>query len=229
MARSLFHNNQDGTFTDVTSLLGSWPSGHGSCAWADLDNDGWPDLIVSGSGSPVVFHNDQGKGFTQQTGLFPFSGDSGTVAVGDYDNDGWMDVAFSGPSNRSPSLFHNNHDGTFTDVTVSAGLIGRTSWGNPISWADYNNDGFLDLFVGGLGATPPPRSTATTATARSRMLGRRPVCRACRHMGAAVWGDLDVDGKIDLFIGGQPTSVLMHNIGPAANWLRVRALDERHR
>src|SRR5208282_5333965 len=69
----------------------------------------------------------------------------GGAAAFDYDNDGWMDVYITGF--HGSALYHNNHDGTFTDVTAKAGVANASEWGTSAAFGDYDNDGYLDLFV----------------------------------------------------------------------------------
>jgi len=126
--------------------------------WFDYDNDGYPDLLVTGAGygGPVakIYRNNQDGTFTDiGAALKPVSVSS--VAVGDYDNDGCMDIAISGSddfttgSNPTTKIYHNNGDGTFTDI--GAKLAG--TWFGSLDWGDYDRDGRLDLLV--TGATLP--------------------------------------------------------------------------
>jgi tetratricopeptide (TPR) repeat protein len=164
----LFHNNGDGTFTDVTAKSGIsslWPSICG--AWGDYDNDGFMDLFVSnGLGRSQLFHNNGDGTFTD------VSEKAGVDAMGfgspsffwDYDNDGWMDIGQyiwsdhddviytlrngEGPAHgQSMRVYHNNRDGTFTLVSRELGING--CWGTMSgSFGDFNNDGNLDLVFG---------------------------------------------------------------------------------
>jgi tetratricopeptide (TPR) repeat protein len=164
----LFHNNGDGTFTDVTAQAGIdtlWPTIGG--AWGDYDNDGRMDLFLSnGLGRSQLFHNNGDGTFTD------VSEKAGVTAMGfgspaffwDYDNDGWMDIGQfiwsdhddviytlrngEGPANGQPMrVYHNNRDGTFTLVSKELGLT--ECWGTMSgSFGDFNNDGYLDLVLG---------------------------------------------------------------------------------
>ncbi|MBZ5725304.1 MAG: CRTAC1 family protein [Acidobacteriia bacterium] len=183
---ALFHNNHDGTFTDVTAKAGvtndRW--GFGAVA-GDYDNDGWPDLYVSNFGKNRLYHNNRDGTFTdvaEKAGVA--LGDWSTGATfGDYDGDGRLDlfvpgyvhydlahppvpgsevVGFNhcqfrgvdimcgprGLKGEKDHLFHNNGDGTFTDVSVKAGVSDEHAYyGLTAVFADVNNDGKPDLMV----------------------------------------------------------------------------------
>jgi hypothetical protein len=183
-ARSaLYHNNRDGTFTDVTDQAGvGYPCWAMGATVGDYNNDGWPDLLVTCFGGVVLYRNNGDGTFTDVTKSAGLSGDSQWAtgaAFGDYDGDGWADLfvahyvdfhlddmaAFGssetckymgldvqcGPRGLKGSpdnLYHNNKDGTFTDVSEKSGVgdpehrFGLTS-----IWSDFDNDGKLDLLV----------------------------------------------------------------------------------
>jgi hypothetical protein len=183
-ARSaLFHNNHDGTFTDVTEKAGvGYPCWAMGTSIGDFDNDGWPDLLVTCFGGIVLYHNNHDGTFsnvTTQAGLGSDSGWATGAAFGDYDGDGWADLFVAhyvdldlkdlpefgskptcqyhginvqcGPRGLKGSpdaLYHNNGNGTFTEVSKAAGVDdAQKFFGLTALWCDFNNDGRLDLFV----------------------------------------------------------------------------------
>jgi hypothetical protein len=173
----LFHNNGDGAFTDVTDKAGVAHLGHSQTAtFFDYDNDGYPDLLVTNTAqwtldasgpkphyypgvaslydlfaSPkefnILYHNNRNGTFTEVTKEAGLAGKGwgGDVAVFDYDEDGYLDVLITNMFGQS-QLYHNNRNGTFTDVTAQT--LKRTSFGAIGSKAfDFNNDGKLDLLL----------------------------------------------------------------------------------
>jgi hypothetical protein len=182
-ARSaLYHNNGDGTFTDVTDKAGvGYPCFAVGAVVGDYNNDGWPDLLVTCLGGVVLYRNNGDGTFTdvtKQAGLSDTQYATG-AAFGDYDNDGWVDLFVShyvdfhledlpkfgssktcqyhglavqcgprGLKGAGDLLFHNNRNGTFTDVSKAAGVDDPHGYyGLGAVWSDFNDDGRLDLFV----------------------------------------------------------------------------------
>ena len=179
---ALYHNNHDGTFTDVTSKSGiSTPCIGMGGAVGDYDNDGWPDLYLTCLGGNVLYHNNGDGTFTDVTkkaGVADGRWSTG-AAFGDYDGDGKVDLMVvnyvdfrlndlprfgsapnckwrgidvqcgpRGLKGAGDSLFHNNGDGTFTDVSKSAGVNDPDGYyGLGVVWSDFNNTGRPDIYV----------------------------------------------------------------------------------
>ena len=161
----LYHNAGNGTFSlasggSVTNQFGFF----GPSAWADYDQDGFLDLFVAnhgdandGGGRNLLFHNNQDGTFSKVT-TGPVVTD---VSVGydclwaDYDNDGREDLLVVNYANNGVNfLYHNDGHGVFSRVTNVVGSDRWSAGSSGAAWGDYNNDGFLDLFVSGNGGTP---------------------------------------------------------------------------
>ncbi len=167
----LYHNNGDGSFTDVSRAAGiAKPErtyGFTPCV-ADYDNDGWLDIYVANDSTPsLLFKNNRNGTFTEIGLLAGVAVDENGssqggmgVDAGDYDRDGFLDIIKTNFSDQTTSLYHNQGNGFFTDRTFQAGLSGQTSavkWGT--AFVDFDNDGQLDLLMV-TGAIYPPRLSA---------------------------------------------------------------------
>jgi enediyne biosynthesis protein E4 len=178
----LYHNNHNGTFTDVSAK-----SGLNFCGWGygvaigDFDNDGWADVYITGFHGSALYHNNHDGTFTDVTakaGVANADRWGTSASFGDYDNDGNLDLYVANyvdvdmnhlpefgssvfcqyrgiPVNCGPRglkgardrLYHNNGDGTFTDVTEKLGIDKDSYYGLGVLWLDYDKDGCLDLYV----------------------------------------------------------------------------------
>jgi hypothetical protein len=194
---TLLRNNGNGTFTDVTKEAGLMDPVNSLCAaWADYDNDGYLDLFICSEKGPNRLYRNRGNGtFEEVAGRAGVQGKrqncKGAVWF-DYDNDGYPDL-FLTYLDGTPQLFHNNRNGTFTDVTARMGITGpKMSFA---CWAfDYDNDGFVDLF-----ATSYDRSLAdVVATMRGQPASPgRDFTRLYRNLGGKKFQDVSKETGVD--------------------------------
>jgi len=247
---ALYHNNGDGTFTDVTESAGVPGTGYGlGCVWGDYDNDGFPDLYVTQFGRNVLYHNNGNGTFTDVTDKAGVAGvASGTMFHGgatffDYDRDGKLDLYVGGyvtldkdsprycdfvdiRTNCPPSvykgspaiLYHNNGDGTFTDVTSAAGIYQPEGKNLSVAAADYDDDGWPDIFVANDGVNAYLYHNEHNGTfnevgllAGMALTGRgKTMAAMCMSLG-----DYDNDGKLDLYISDfqKSSDHIWHNDG----------------
>jgi hypothetical protein len=150
-----YTNNGDGSFTkETTGVIVTDSHWSISCSWVDYDNDSWLDLFVANFDSPNDLYHNNGDGtFTAVTTgeIVMENFASFGHAWADYDNDGWQDLFIANnyydtlPAHNN-SLFHNNGDGTFTKITDGE-IVNDNAESHGVSWGDYNNDGWIDLFV----------------------------------------------------------------------------------
>lgn len=236
-ARRTAEENSVLSFADRARDLGvdNFGTGRG-VAVEDFDKDGYLDIVTGGQFEGLKYYkNDHGVRFidmTAQAGLAgvkqPF-----IITAADYDNDGWPDLFIARPLGRF-QLFHNNQNGTFTDVTASSGLLDGMEEGEVANtwvsaWGDVNNDGYLDLFLSqwsmkipyatGLLARPTMDSKLFINehghfVDRTREYGLAQMLKDRSFVGAT-FGDYDSDGYVDLFLSSpfRDSSILLHNVG----------------
>ena len=168
----LYRNLGNGTFADVTRKAGVGDMGYGmGMTVGDFDNDGYPDIYISNYGPNVLYHNQGNRTFSDVTAHAGVAGNECSVGAVwlDYDNDGFLDLyvgnyidfdpeygyfyapdGFPGPMayDAQPDvLYHNRGDGTFENVTESMGVFNPDGRAMGVGAADYDNDGFVDIFV----------------------------------------------------------------------------------
>ncbi len=237
----LYHNNGDGTFTDVTEKAGvANENRYGmGCQVADYDNDGHPDLYVTSYGRNSLYHNNGNGTFsdvTEKAGV-PVNKWSTGSAFFDYDKDGYLDLfvanylefdpdyrlyyeadIYPGPlayPAQASVLFHNNRNGTFTDVTEKAG-VNKKGRGMGVLTVDYDDDGWIDIFVAndatanflyhnnGNGTFSEVGLVASVAFGQNG--------NAAASMGGD-WRDYDMDGRLDLLVPAMGYNALYRNLG----------------
>ena len=249
MPSRLFHNNGDGTFTDVSESAGI--AGHAGKAWsvvaADLTNNGWMDLFVSNDTIPNFLFMNR-KGTFAESGLdaeVAYSAEgrarSGMgVDAADYNQDGFIDLFVANIDEEFFSLYRNNGDGTFEDVATQAGIGMATRWmsGWGLKFFDYDNDGDLDLIAANGFPDDLFGVSSSNIQWRQRMLlfhndggtfhdasaqGGPVFQQAFPARGLAV-GDYLNDGKRGVLIGinNEAPVLLQNHAGQRNNWLGLR-------
>jgi enediyne biosynthesis protein E4 len=237
----LFHNRGDGTFEDVSKKAGVDDPRHYygmGVVWGDLDNDGWPDLYVANDAGPNYMYRNKHDGTFEEVGLLlgaDLSGDgqelgSMGVDLGDYNHSGRLGVFVTEFVDQSDTLYRNNGDDGFADVSSTAGIAQSShpyvGWGT--SFFDMDNDGWLDIFAANGHVYPQVDTIPNAAHFRQPMLlfrnkrngtfeeiasatGLSDV--ALRSRRGAAFGDINNDGCIDIVTlnVGEPPSLLLNH------------------
>jgi hypothetical protein len=244
----LYRQNKDGSFTDVTEQAGLANAGDGNygmgVAVGDYDNDGYPDLYVTSYGKNILYHNNGDGTFTDVTAKAGVAGGGWSVSAGffDYDNDGKLDLFVTRYMDWDPQhskdcggnfhtycppgefprttniLYHNRGDGTFEDVSQRSGIAAKKGHGLGVAFADYDGDGFTDIYVANDGmqqylfhnnGNGTFTEVALQAGAALNLDGG-----PLSGMGV-VFQDYDNDGKPDVIVTTLPrqTYAVFHNDG----------------
>jgi hypothetical protein len=223
----LYRNKGDGTFEDVSQHAGMWGTLGTyalSCAAADLDGDGWPDIYVANDSTSATFYVNQKDGTFKDQAIeagVAYSPDGKPqagmgVSVGDYNRDGLLDLVKTNFAGDTDSLYMNLGDGSFDDRTYQAGLGVNTrllGWG--VSFLDIDNDGWLDILVANGHVYPEVDGTQVDAAYAERkylyrnlrngqfgdvsLIGGAGITAAAKARGFAV-GDYDNDGDLDALV-----------------------------
>jgi hypothetical protein len=243
---SLYHNNGDGTFTDVSAPagIGKTEGGYGlTVAAADFDNDGWPDIYVACDSTPsLLFHNNHDGTFTEQAMENGVAlSEDGMVQAGmglgiaDFRLDGNLHIFKTHFSNDTPVAYVNNGKGEFRDETLRSGLGVETrfvTWGAGV--ADLDNDGNPDLFCVTGGIYPEVKENYRTPRVVFRNLGNGKFEELIDEAGSGVqalhssrgcaFGDFDNDGDVDILImnHNEPPSLLRNDLGNSNHWIKVK-------
>jgi hypothetical protein len=247
----LYHNNHNGSFTEVSSKAGIQANkdcfGLGVIA-ADFQNRGWPDLYVACDSTPSLMYQNNGDGTFREVGL-----ESGValnqdgflqagmgVSAADYDGDGQLDILKTNFEADVPSLYRNNGKGTFSFETYDAKLgsqLKYLSWGG--GFFDFDNDGWLDVFIANGHVYPEPAAQGLAGPYRQRNLlyrnaGNGTFEDVTRSSGTGLelersgrgvaFGDLDNDGDLDVVINNQndPPTLLRNEGGNRNACIQVR-------
>jgi len=252
---SLYHNNGDGTFSDVSEKSGVGKTDALYCLTAlsaDFDHDGWPDIFVACDSTPnLLFHNNRNGTFTEtavESGV-AFNDSGATQAgmgadVGDYDGDGWLDIVKTNFSDDTATLYRNNHDGTFTDVTAAAGLARNSQylgWGT--LFVDVDNDGWPDIFMANGHIYPEvDRSGVINRFREPKLLywdqrngkfldvsgdSGPGISRALNSHGVAA-ADFENNGSVEIVVNNSHDHPsLLKNLGQKGNWLLLKLIGTK--
>jgi enediyne biosynthesis protein E4 len=248
----LFHNNGDGTFTDVsekTGILKPGPRYSITPVSYDFDNDGWTDIYVAVDSMPSLFFRNNHDGTFTERGVEAGCAlnDDGHeqagmgVAVGDYDCDGNLDIFKTNFSHDTSDLYHNNGNGTFTDKTYASGVALNAQyvgWGD--GFVDYDNDGWLDIIQINGHVYPDVEKSHLAQFKQPRVvyrnLGNGKFTDVSAQMGSgiteryssrgAAFGDYDNDGDIDVLVlnMNDPPSLLRNDGGNKNNWIKIKLI-----
>ncbi len=248
----LYHNNGDGTFSDVSEKAGITPAnGFGlGVLVADFDNDGWPDIYVANDTSPsILFRNNHDGTFTDIAVMAGCAYDengraqSGMgVAAGDYNCDGWLDIFKTNFSEETPNLYRNNGHAVFSEVTYASG-VGKhdrfVGWG--CGFFDADNDSWPDIFYCNGHVYPElERAQLDVKYRQPRVLyrnlrngrfedvsARAGSCIIAPSTGrGCAFGDFDNDGDLDIVINNMNDypSLLRCDQKNGNHWIKIRAI-----
>jgi hypothetical protein len=252
----LYHNNGDGTFTDVSQkagMAGTLGTYALSAVAADLDRTGWPNIYVANDSTSATYYVNQKDGTFKDQAIeagVAYSPDGKPqagmgVSVGDYNRDGLLDIVKTNFAGDTDSLYLNLGDGSFDDRTYQAGLGVNTrllGWG--VSFVDIDNDGWLDLLVANGHVYPEVDGTEVDAAYAERkylyrnlrngqfedvsLIGGSGITANVPARGMAI-GDYDNDGNLDAIVNcvNAPPQLLRCSSAFHRNWIKIRAVGTK--
>lgn len=252
----LYHNNGDGTFSDVSEKSGILKPGPRYSITAvsyDFDNDGWPDIYVAVDSEPSILFKNNHDGTFTDVGVMAGCAysDNGHeqagmgVAVADYDCDGWFDIFKTNFADDTSNLYHNNGDGTFSDVSFASGVGVNNryvAWG--CGFVDYDNDGWQDIIQINGHVYPEIDKYNFGQTFKNprlvyKNLGNGRFKDVSAEMGpgiseqyssrGAAFGDYNNNGNMDVLILNlnDPPSLLRNQGGNQQNWIKIKLIGTR--
>ena len=252
----LYHNNGDGTFTDVSEkagILKPGPRFHITSVSYDFDNDGWPDIYVAVDSMPSIFFKNNHDGTFTDIAVMAgcaYNDDGHEQAgmglgVADYDCDGWLDIFKTNFADDTCNLYHNNGDGTFSDLSFNSGVgINSTyvAWG--CGFIDYDNDGWADIVQVNGHVYPEIDKYNFGETFKNprlvyKNLGNGRFKDVSAEMGpgitaryssrGAAFGDYDNDGGMDMLIlnMNERPSLLHNEGGNKQNWIKLKLIGTK--
>jgi hypothetical protein len=252
---ALYHNNGNGTFSDVSEKSGVARTEPAYCFTvlaADFDNDGWPSIFVACDSSPSMLFRNNKDGTFSETALsagVAFNEDghvqSGMGAdAGDYDGDGWLDIVKTNFSDDTATLYRNNGDGTFADMTLRAGLGRATQflgWGT--LFVDIDDDGWPDIVMANGHVYPEMEGRNLESAFRERKevywnrhdgkfrdvsLDAGPGATAPLNSHGLAAGDLNNDGSIELVVNNSyARPSVLKNFGDRGNWISMKLIGTK--
>lgn len=248
----LYRNNRDSTFTDITAEAGiSGGNGKGlGVVCGDVDNDGDVDIFVANDTTPNFLYLNASDAAIKMTEDALFAGValseegraySGMGAnLGDFDNDGYLDIVITNFQDQTNSLYHNAQSGFFNEVSFAKGIGEKSlrylAWG--VDFVDFNNDGWLDLFVANghlddniaeidpIGTYAQPNQLFLSNGGVSFEAAADAAIAVQKVSRGTAFGDIDNDGDMDIVVSNlkDTPTVLRNDGGNASQWLQVKLI-----